>query len=188
MWGFITHTLSLSFPTGVDCSTPKQPNHGTVSYDGTGYNMVVSYKCDEGYSLIGSSKRVCQSNGNWSGEEPVCATVHQHEEFQVLIADEDKISSFHVKSIVAFLFAIFLFCGFCFRGYFLFLFLLVCFIYFKYYFLFFCFVFLFFFLQVLQLLQLLNSLLQLLNSLSQLLDLIYAIAKCLEPFTRRQRR
>ena len=57
---------------GVDCSTPKQLRDGTVSYDGTGYNMVVVYKCDEGYSLIGPSKRVCQSNGKWSGEEPLC--------------------------------------------------------------------------------------------------------------------
>ena len=57
---------------GVDCSTPKQLRDGTVSYDGTGYNMVVVYKCDEGYSLIGSSTRVCQSSGEWSGEEPFC--------------------------------------------------------------------------------------------------------------------
>ena len=69
---FITCTLSLSFCTGVDCSTPTQPNHGFVSYDGTGYNMVVVYKCDEGYSLIGSSTRICQSSGEWSGEEPFC--------------------------------------------------------------------------------------------------------------------
>ena len=68
------YTLSRS--TGVDCSTPKQPNHGTVSCNDTGYNMVVSFKCDEGYSLIGPSARVCQSNGNWSGEEPFCERKH----------------------------------------------------------------------------------------------------------------
>ena len=67
---------TLSHSTGVDCSTPKQPNHGTVNYDGTGYNMVVSYKCDEGYSLTGPSARVCQFNGNWSGEEPFCERKH----------------------------------------------------------------------------------------------------------------
>ena len=60
------------YSIGVDCNTPKQLHGGTVSYDGTGYNMVVSYKCDEGYSLIGSSRRVCQSSGKWSGEEPFC--------------------------------------------------------------------------------------------------------------------
>ena len=57
---------------GVDCSTPKQLRDGSVSYDGTGYNMVVMYKCDEGYSLNGSTTRVCQSSGKWSGEEPLC--------------------------------------------------------------------------------------------------------------------
>ena len=180
---FITHTLSLCFCTGVNCSTPKQPNHGTVSYNDTGYNMVVVYKCDEGYSLIGSSTRVCQSNGNWSGEEPVCE--RKHEEFQIADEEEDKISSFHVKSIVAFLFLIFLLCGFYFRGYYPFLLLLVCFIYFKYYFLFFWFVLFFFFLQVLELLQLLYLLYSYFNAT---FPLIYAIVQCLEAFTRSRRR
>ena len=66
----------VTFFTGVDCSTPKQLSDGAVSYDGTGYNMVVVYKCDEGYSLIGSSTRVCQSSGEWSGEEPFCEGKH----------------------------------------------------------------------------------------------------------------
>ena len=66
----------VTFFTGADCSTPKQLCDGTVSYDYTGYNMVVVYKCDEGYSLIGSSTRVCQSSGEWSGEEPFCEGKH----------------------------------------------------------------------------------------------------------------
>ena len=66
----------LFFFTGVDCSTPKQLHDGTISYDGTGYNMVVEYKCDEGYSLTGSSKQVCQSSGMWSGVEPFCDRKH----------------------------------------------------------------------------------------------------------------
>ena len=64
--------LVTSSCTEVDCSRPKQLQDGTVSYDGTGYNMLVEYKCDEGFSLIGSSTRVCKSDGKWSGEEPVC--------------------------------------------------------------------------------------------------------------------
>ena len=69
---FRTCTLSLSSCTEVNCSRPKLLKGGTVSYDGTGYNMLVEYKCDEGFSLIGSSTRVCKSDGKWSGEEPVC--------------------------------------------------------------------------------------------------------------------
>lgn len=58
--------------TGFDCSIQKQLHNGSVSYYGTEYSMVVVHKCDEGYSLIGSSARVCQSSGKWSGEEPFC--------------------------------------------------------------------------------------------------------------------
>ena len=74
--GDLQNAHFVTFFTGVDCSTPKQLRNGTVNYDGTGYNMVVVYKCDEGYSLIGSSTRVCQSSGEWSGEEPFCEGKH----------------------------------------------------------------------------------------------------------------
>ena len=74
--GDLQNAHFVTFFTGVDCSTPKQLRSGTVNYDGTGYNMVVVYKCDEGYSLIGSSTRVCQSSGEWSGEEPFCEGKH----------------------------------------------------------------------------------------------------------------
>ena len=65
-------SLSHSYSIDVYCTIPKQLHDGTLSYDGTRYNMVVVYKCDEGYVLIGSSTRVCQSSGKWSGVEPFC--------------------------------------------------------------------------------------------------------------------
>ena len=70
--GVFSECTCFFYSIGVDCSAPKQLRDGTVSYDGTGYNMVVVYKCDEGYSLTGSSTRVCQSSGKWSGDEPFC--------------------------------------------------------------------------------------------------------------------
>ena len=175
----------LFFYLAVKCSELEHPLNGKVVYElqERTFRSKAYYVCNDGFDLLGDEYRTCEASGSWSGEEPFCAD-----------KEKEEISSFHVKSIVAFLFLIFLFCGFCFRGYmyFLFFFLLVCFIYFKYYFLFFCFVFLFFFLQVLQLLYLLNSLLQLLNLLYSYFivtfPLIYAIVKCLEAFTRPQRR
>ena len=68
----LTHTLSLSYSTGVECSIPKQLDNGTVCFNGIEYNKKVEYKCDEGYSLVGPSIRFCQSNGTWSEEEPSC--------------------------------------------------------------------------------------------------------------------
>ena len=64
--------LSLFYSTGVDCDSPKQLHNGIVCFNGTEYNMVVNYECNEGYSLIGPPTRVCQSSGKWSGEQPFC--------------------------------------------------------------------------------------------------------------------
>ena len=32
----------------------------------------VTYVCAEGYTLIGRNYRVCQANGEWSGNTPTC--------------------------------------------------------------------------------------------------------------------
>ena len=36
------------------------------------YESVCFFRCDDGYRLIGESRRVCQENQNWSGLSPVC--------------------------------------------------------------------------------------------------------------------
>ena len=33
------------------------------------------YTCDSGFTLIGNNRRVCQANGTWSGQEPVCERI-----------------------------------------------------------------------------------------------------------------
>ncbi|KAJ8348310.1 hypothetical protein SKAU_G00268990 [Synaphobranchus kaupii] len=32
----------------------------------------VTYRCDQGLTLVGSKERVCQENGDWTGAEPAC--------------------------------------------------------------------------------------------------------------------
>lgn len=32
----------------------------------------VSYTCNEGFEMIGQSRRYCQSDGQWSGQAPQC--------------------------------------------------------------------------------------------------------------------
>lgn len=36
------------------------------------YNSIVTYKCDIGYNMTGSSQRTCLSSGSWSGTAPSC--------------------------------------------------------------------------------------------------------------------
>ena len=44
-----------------------------VSYPATTYGSTATYSCSwTGYELIGSSTRMCQSKGLWSGSEPYC--------------------------------------------------------------------------------------------------------------------
>ena len=31
-----------------------------------------TYRCNTGYNLVGNRQRTCRSNGQWSGEEPIC--------------------------------------------------------------------------------------------------------------------
>ena len=40
--------------------------------DGTFFNNVTTYTCDEGYNVIGDMTRVCMADEMWSGMEPVC--------------------------------------------------------------------------------------------------------------------
>ena len=51
---------SVSITNGVGC-------YSTITT-----NSMVTYQCDEGYSLSAESQRTCQSDGNWDGSIPVC--------------------------------------------------------------------------------------------------------------------
>lgn len=57
---------------GVDCGDLDDPENGEVSLTGTTFGSNATYSCNDGYFLEGESSRVCQSDGNWSGEAPTC--------------------------------------------------------------------------------------------------------------------
>ena len=56
----------------VDCFTLTNPTNGQVSLDMTTFGAVANYSCNEGYILTGPTARTCQSNGNWTEDEPFC--------------------------------------------------------------------------------------------------------------------
>uniref|UniRef100_A0A8C3NG23 Sushi, von Willebrand factor type A, EGF and pentraxin domain-containing protein 1 n=1 Tax=Geospiza parvula TaxID=87175 RepID=A0A8C3NG23_GEOPR len=56
----------------VSCGTPESPEHGFVV--GTKYNFkdVSLYKCDSGYELQVSNRRICHVDRKWSPSAPTC--------------------------------------------------------------------------------------------------------------------
>lgn len=46
--------------------------NGTVLGDQTTYPNKLSFYCDEGFELVGSSIRQCRADGNWNGQQPTC--------------------------------------------------------------------------------------------------------------------
>ena len=37
----------------------------------------MKYECEMGFQLVGSANRICQSNEQWSGQEPMCESKFQ---------------------------------------------------------------------------------------------------------------
>lgn len=56
----------------MDCGHLSTPKNGSLSGDLTVFPNIVSFDCDPGFALDGSSKRSCQANGNWSRSPTDC--------------------------------------------------------------------------------------------------------------------
>ncbi|CAB4013691.1 Hypothetical predicted protein [Paramuricea clavata] len=54
------------------CGFLQSPDNGNLISGLRLCNSVAQYRCDYGYKLNGSTRRRCQSNGTWTGNEPVC--------------------------------------------------------------------------------------------------------------------
>ncbi|XP_065899211.1 uncharacterized protein [Dysidea avara] len=64
----------------VPCPSLTDPNNGVMTCslgdDGVpSYEDTCSFTCNTGYKLTGSDARTCQSDGSWSGTEPMCGRV-----------------------------------------------------------------------------------------------------------------
>ena len=61
---------------GIDCGGLRDPLYGRVDLDGTTLGSLATYSCNDGFVLEGDQMRKCQSDGQWSGREPVCKSKH----------------------------------------------------------------------------------------------------------------
>ena len=64
---------------GLSCVRPEKecpelpdPDNGQVHLSGRHFQDQAVYTCDRGYTMVGASKRVCQTSGQWSGNTPEC--------------------------------------------------------------------------------------------------------------------
>lgn len=57
-----------------DCGPDEisRPENGDVNLDaGTMFRAVVTFSCDQNYTLVGNKFRTCEIDG-WSGSNPTC--------------------------------------------------------------------------------------------------------------------
>ena len=69
--------------TEIVCNELDDIENGMISYspdnEGPEYslNTVATYNCSEGFMLVGSAQRTCESSGNFSGMEPICSMIRE---------------------------------------------------------------------------------------------------------------
>uniref|UniRef100_A0A4W5JR48 C3/C5 convertase n=1 Tax=Hucho hucho TaxID=62062 RepID=A0A4W5JR48_9TELE len=73
-WSPTPHIRIVQKCKMVECPNPLVLESGSVFPSQTQYfvNNKTTYECYSGYTLRGSSSRVCQPNGKWSGGTPIC--------------------------------------------------------------------------------------------------------------------
>ncbi|XP_073482747.1 CUB and sushi domain-containing protein 1 [Aquarana catesbeiana] len=54
------------------CGDPGTPAEGRLNGKSFTYKSEVSFQCRPPFILVGSSRRICQSDGTWSGIQPIC--------------------------------------------------------------------------------------------------------------------
>ena len=57
---------------GIKCQDPGTPENGNKDKDTFGYDAVVTFSCDPGYTRVGQKSIICLNTGHWSGRRPQC--------------------------------------------------------------------------------------------------------------------
>ena len=60
------------FTDTADCGPLPNPDNGMVTFGRTTLGSTANYSCSAGFVLMGLSSRMCEVDGSWSGEIPVC--------------------------------------------------------------------------------------------------------------------
>ena len=69
---------TMSSSALVDCGSLNAPTDGSIIMPSTTTGSVVMYNCNEGFNITGPAKRICQPNGQWTGDDPECERKYDH--------------------------------------------------------------------------------------------------------------
>lgn len=69
-YNLLIYPISL-FTVAPICPKLPSPANGKVTVSGQGSNVLATYQCNRGFSLVGTRSRSCR-NGVWLGTAPVC--------------------------------------------------------------------------------------------------------------------
>ncbi|XP_070839034.1 complement factor B-like [Chaetodon trifascialis] len=72
-------TPICSRDSGDNCADPGVPAGASRTGNMFGIDDTVTYSCNGNLFLVGSSERVCQENGQWTGKEPACYYRHTYD-------------------------------------------------------------------------------------------------------------
>lgn len=59
----------------VSCLELKNPTNGAVHWTNLLYKGIATYTCDAQFTLKGDPSRVCEKDGLWSGQAPMCERI-----------------------------------------------------------------------------------------------------------------
>ncbi|KAL4219491.1 hypothetical protein ACF0H5_022068 [Mactra antiquata] len=79
----------------VKCDDYTEPSNGTAIVNGTRYGSVLSYKCNQGFRLLGDEQITCLSNGSWSSYDINCTKVTEKDESNSAKVTEKDESNIH---------------------------------------------------------------------------------------------
>ncbi|XP_013396519.1 sushi, von Willebrand factor type A, EGF and pentraxin domain-containing protein 1 isoform X2 [Lingula anatina] len=71
MWSAVKPTCQARY-----CGNPGIPNNGARSGHVYTYDALLTFTCNHGYKLIGSTSRKCLPTGSWSGKQPICKEIN----------------------------------------------------------------------------------------------------------------
>ncbi|XP_051793148.1 complement factor B-like isoform X1 [Acanthochromis polyacanthus] len=72
-------TPICSRDSGDTCADPGIPAGASRTGNIFGIDDKVKYTCNDNLILVGSSERMCQENGQWTGKEPACYYKHTYD-------------------------------------------------------------------------------------------------------------